>query len=182
MVRFSSISHFSTADHCAGSVFTALLQATADELPTDGSASSFVQRDRKITRYPPAPPTEIFSNRRQRGRYYAVYYTHCPAWCPCVMYSQIARRCSVPLYLTAQWAHFTRAAVEERGDAKAFMSRHQEELDSCEIQMGFCRRWLGTIFTLGARLCLQCLKQISSKICEKIYHDAYSAPDSSFLK
>lgn len=51
-----------------------------------------------------------------------------------VIHFVIARLCSVPLY-RAQCAHFTRAAVV--AEMRAFMLRHQEELDMYEIQMGF---------------------------------------------
>lgn len=36
-----------------------------------------------------------------------------------------------------------------RRDVKAFMLRYQEELASCEIQIGFCHRWLCTAFHMS---------------------------------
>ena len=50
----------------------------------------------------------------------------------------------------------------------AFMSRHQEELDSYEIQMGLCHRWLCNVFTLTTRRSLWHLRHNSSQWKQKL--------------
>lgn len=169
-MHFRSAFHSSKANLCEGFSFYSFTRATAEELPTDRSVLSSLQQDQKqqqdILQYYPQRPLQQAPEDSEAvitlctTHYLFIYEA---AWCSCVMHSEITRRCSVPLYLTAQWAHFTRAAVEERGVVKAFMLRHQEELDSYEIQMGFCHRWLWTIFTLITGRSLQHLNHILSQ-------------------
>lgn len=100
--------HSSIANLYVGFRFYGFTTATAEELPADRSVSSSILREEKY-RYPPPPPTEIFLPSAEKivrrllcSVLHTVLFIYEAAWCLCVMRFVIARRCSVPLYLTAQ--------------------------------------------------------------------------------
>lgn len=144
-------------------------RATAKELPTGRSVSSSLQQDKKkqdILQYHPQRSLE--QAPKDSEVVITLCTTHYPfiyeaARCSCVMHSEIAKRCSVPLYLTAQWAHFTRAVVEEREETwRLSCWGIKRSSTHMKFKWVFCHTWLWTIFTLLTGRCLRRLNLTTS--------------------
>lgn len=166
-VCFSSAFHSSIANLCVGFSFYGFTTATAKGLPTDWSVSSSLQQEKtplKIKISSAATHRDL-SNKRWEDReavitlctliYGAAWCLWCVSWLPGAVVSLCTLQLNEPI------SRGQRPRL--RGDVVAFMSRHQEELDSYEIQMGFCHRWLCSVFTLTTRRSLWHLGHNSSQ-------------------
>ncbi len=129
--------------------------------------SGYMPPHSDFMQYPPPPPTEIFPKSPEKivrrllrsALHTILLFTRqlgvC-MWCVWWLQGAVVSLCTFKLNELISRGQRSRL----RGDVKAFMSRHQEELDSYEIQMGSCLRQLCTIFTLRTWRSLQYLNHI----------------------
>lgn len=173
-VYFSSVFHSSIANLCVGFscfffLFWGFTRVIDEELPADRSVSSSLLREKENTDilhchpWRPFPPrAEKTTKQLLRSVLHTVLLfmkrlgvcVWCCSWLPGTVESLCSVQLNEPIS-GGQWSWL-------RGDVKAFMLRHQEEIDSYEIQMGSCPSWLCAISTLLTGRSFQHLNQISS--------------------